>query len=117
MLRSLVLLATGLGAASAPAAECITVSDNNIEEIRADYGMTTVEWSAEVRNQCDAAYDGTLTVRLLDSDGAVLHEALEIIILQNNASKRASKRITLPSENYKALNDIDVDIRERERPS
>lgn len=115
-MRWLLVLAGSFWAASAPAAECLTVSENNLEEIRNEYGMATVEWSAEVSNSCDASYDGTLTVQLLDSDGEALHEALEIIILQNNASERTTKRITLPVESYKAVADISVDIRERERP-
>lgn len=115
-MRWLLVLAGSFWAVSAPAAECLTVSDNNLEEIRNEYGMATVEWSAEVSNSCDASYDGTLTVQLLDSDGEALHEALEIIILQNNASERTTKRITLPVESYEAVADISVDIRERERP-
>ncbi len=117
MFRFIMILIASLGTAvSVPAAECLDVSDNQVEEMRTEYGMSTIEWSAEVRNECDVEYDGTLTVRLLDSEGEVLHEALEIIILQNNSTKSASKRITLPAENYEALDEISVGIRERERP-
>ena len=116
-MRWIVIFLLSLVALGARAEKCLSVSDNALEEIRTEYGMTTVEWSAVVRNSCDASYDGTLTVRLLDDAGEVLHEALEIIILEHNATEQASKRITLPEDNYRALDNIRVEIRERERPS
>lgn len=116
-MRWIILLILGLVATTgARAGECISVSDNKLDEIRTEYGMTTVEWSAEARNHCDAAYDGTLTINFLDTDGTVLHEVLEIIILQNNATEQTSKRVTLPADSYKAVDDVQVDVRERERP-
>lgn len=115
-MRWLVACIASLWLVTAPAAECLEVRDSQIEEIRTDYEMTTVEWTAMIKNTCNAAYDGTFTVKLLDEQGAVLHETLEVMILQKNASKPATKRITLPAERYKALDSIRVDIRERERP-
>lgn len=115
-MRWLVALIASLWLVTAPAAECLEVRNSQVEEIRTDYEMTTVEWTADVRNTCEASYDGTFTVKLLDKQGSVLHETLEVMILQKNASKPASKRITLPAESYKALDSIQVDIRERERP-
>ena len=117
-MRWILMVLLGLVALSgAQAGECLSVSDNALEELRTEYGMTTVEWSAMVSNSCDASYDGTLTVQLVDSEGGVLHESLEVIILKQNASEQASRRITLPEENYRALDDIKVEIRERKRPS
>ncbi len=97
--------------------ECIAVSENNVKELRSEYGMTTVEWSAHINNDCDDSYDGTLTVRFLDENDEVLHESLEIVILDQRASEDASRRITLPAEDYDRLVRIDVTIEERKRPT
>jgi len=115
-MRWLVACIASLWLVTAPAAECLEVRDNQVEEIRTDYEMTTVEWTATIKNTCNAAYDGTFTVKLVDEQGTVLHETLEVRILQKNASEPAAKRITLPAESYQAMDSIQVDIRERERP-
>lgn len=96
---------------------CIAVSENNVKELRSEYGMTTVEWSAHVNNVCDDSYDGTLTVRFLDEKGEVLHESLEIVILEQRASENTSRRITLPAEDYGKFARIDVTVEERKRPT
>jgi len=116
-MRWLLIVLMGLAAVQGVgAADCLEVGDSNLEEIDSGYGTTLLEWSAEVRNHCDTPYDGTLTIRFLGEDEEVLHEVPEIIILQQNARQQTSKQITLPNENYKALDRIEVDIRERERP-
>lgn len=115
-MRWLVALMSSLWLVTAPAAECLEVRNSQVEEIQTEYEMTTVEWTADIMNTCNASYDGTFTVKLLNQQGSVLHETLEVMILQKNASEPAAKRITLPADSYKAMDSIEIDIRERERP-
>lgn len=116
-MRWLTVLLGCLAVSGAQAEDCITVSDSHIEELETRYEMTTLEWQARINNDCDSAYDGTLTVRFLDEDGEVLHETLEIVILQNRGSENTNRRVTIPAGTYKRVAEIEVDIRERKRPS
>lgn len=115
-MRYLILLVMGLMARPALAADCIAVDASEIEKKRTEYGMTTAEWRASVTNNCDEAYDATITLHFLDQEGEVLHETLEIVILENNASEDTAIDVTLPAERYKRIAKTRIQIRERKRP-
>ncbi|MCS3903248.1 hypothetical protein J2T55_001268 [Methylohalomonas lacus] len=116
-LLTLALLWSASAVQAEDASSCLDVSENNVEELNTEYGMTTAEWTAHIDNSCDAAYDGTLTVKFVDEEGEVLHEALEVVILEQRASQDARRRITLPADSFKKLARIQVDVKERKRPT
>ncbi len=116
-LLALALLWSASAVQAEEAESCLDVSENNVEELNTEYGMTTAEWTAHIDNNCDAAYDGTLTVKFVDEEGEVLHEALEVVILEQRASQDARRRITLPADSFKKLARIQVDVKERKRPT
>lgn len=115
-MRYLFLVIVSSLALPLAAADCIAVNDSKLKELRTEYGMTTVEWQARVVNQCDDSYDATITIRFLDEDGEVLHETLEIMILQRNGSQDTTRNVTLPAERYQKIAETKVEIRERARP-
>lgn len=112
----LLLLLAGITIPASGFAECLILSDKTLDEKRADYGMVTAEWSAKIRNQCDASYDGTLKVNLLDKDEKVLQAVTDIVILQANEEKESRRTVTIPAESVDEVKRIDVEIRERARP-
>ena len=98
------------------AAACLEVSDNDIQEITTEYGITTLEWTAQVHNRCDAPYDGTLTVQFRDADGDMLHEALDVVVVQHGDYTGVRRRINMPRKHFRDIDTVDVAVTERERP-
>ncbi len=105
-----------LASAAAAAAECLFVQDNSMEEKETRYGITTAEWTADVRNDCDAPYDGTMTVKFKDADGRVLYKAVQIVAVRGGSRENARRRVNIPADKFKAIDTIDVAMEERERP-
>jgi len=106
-----------LAVAAAPAAsDCLRVQDNSVQEKTTRYGITTADWTADVRNDCDVPYDGTMTVRFRDADGRVLYKAVQVIVVRGGDRQNARRRINIPADNFKAIDTIDVAVEERERP-
>lgn len=106
-----------LPATATHAGDCLAVRDNNIEKERTEHGITIAQWSAQIENACDESYDGTLTVQFLDDQGEVLHEALEVVIIESRGSMDTQRRINIPSDRYNKITRIKIDIRERKRPT
>lgn len=115
-MRILLLTTAILFSNTVIAAECLSVSEETLDEKRTDYGLTTAEWSAKVHNKCEAAYDGTLRIRFMDSDDQLLHTTTDVIILLPNESKESRRAVTIPVESLSEISHTDIEIRERERP-
>lgn len=98
------------------ASVCLEVSDKSLDEKSTEYGLVTAEWSAIVQNKCESPYDGTLSIRFLDSDGQVLHTATDVIILQANDEQESRRTITIPAKSISDIDQTEVVISERERP-
>lgn len=113
----LLLLPALLWMAPIRADDCLAIHDNNIREESTESGITIAEWSARVENVCDDSYDGTLTVQFLDDQGEVMHETLEIVIIEGRGSTDTRKRVNIPSDRYNRIARIKIDIRERKRPT
>lgn len=111
-----LLIPLMLTAATVAAAECLVVEDNSVEEKETRYGITTAEWKADVRNDCDAPYDGTMTIRFKDADGRVLYKTVQIIAVRGGNHENTNRRINIPEDKFKAIDSIDVAMEERERP-
>lgn len=116
-MRYLLLLVLSLAVSQATAADCIAISDSNVEEVRTEYGMTTAEWRAKITNNCDDPYDATITLHFIGQEGEIIHETLEIVIMENNGEEDTVRNITLPSERYQQITETRVKIRERKRPT
>ena len=97
-------------------ADCLEVKEKSLQERQVDYGLVTAEWSAQVLNKCESPYDGTIRIRLLDSDDKVLQATTDIVILQANEKKESRRSITIPAEGISDVDRIEVEIEERERP-
>jgi len=115
-MRILVLLSFLFAATAVQSAECLSVKNDDFEIISNDHGITTIEWTAEVQNQCEAPYDGRLMIDFVDANEEVLHETLEVVILQQNASQQVSKRVSMPADRHDDVETTRVVIKERERP-
>jgi len=111
-----LILLSALATNSAIAADCLTVKDSAIEEKTSGYGVTTSEWTAIVHNDCETPYDGTLTIRLLDTDGHVLYEAVQIVVVEGGYDESISRRINISPDQFESLEDVEVSVKERERP-
>jgi hypothetical protein len=117
MLRTIALLVGVLcGQAAMAAAECIEVQDSQIEELETDYGITSAEWMADIHNHCDEPHDATLTIKFLDDDGDVVHESLEVVIVESRGIEKARHPLAIPDDRFAAIKQIKVDIEERARP-
>lgn len=116
MMRVFIYLSFLLSTVTAQAAECLAVKNKDFKTITNNHGVATLEWRADVRNNCEAPYDGRLMIDFVGSEGQVLQETLLIVILQQNASEQVSKQVALPAESYAALDATRVTIEERERP-
>lgn len=103
-------------AGPAAGAECLSIKDNSIEEVDSGYGVTTAEWTASVHNSCDVPYDGTLTIRLMDTEGHVIYEAVQIVVVEGGYDENVSRRINISSDQFETLEDVEVAVKERERP-
>ncbi|MEX0951306.1 MAG: hypothetical protein WDZ86_03390, partial [Gammaproteobacteria bacterium] len=64
----------------------------------------------------DNAYDGTLTVKFKNKAGEVVHETLEVIVIQSEGTEQAKRSISIPESRYQEVDQVDVAIRERQRP-
>jgi len=116
MMKTLIIILTFVLCNTSMAAVCLEVSDESLNEISADYGLVTAEWSAMIQNQCDSPYDGTLSIRFLDGDDQLLHSATDVIILQANDEQESRRTITIPVKSISEIKRTDVVITERERP-
>lgn len=97
-------------------AGCLEVKDSSIEEKDSGYGVTTSEWTATIHNDCETPYDGTLTIRLMDAEGHVIYEAVQIVVVEGGYDENVSRRINISSDQFQSLEDIEVAVKERERP-
>lgn len=116
-MRYVIVLALSLTASQVTGAECIAISDSEVEEVRTEYGMTTAEWRASITNSCDEPYDATITLHFIDQEGEVLHETLEVVIMDNNGQEDTVRNVTLPTERYRQVARTQVQVRERKRPT
>ncbi|MEX2524589.1 MAG: hypothetical protein WD750_06500 [Gammaproteobacteria bacterium] len=105
-----------LALAVAVPAECLQVEGNSVDEKSTRYGITTAEWTADVRNDCDAPYDANLTVMFKDVDGRVLHKAVQFVAIRGGNRENTSRRINIPEDQFQAIDTIEVATEERERP-
>lgn len=112
LLSLLNILTIGL----ADAAECLSVSRNDLSELHTEYGLVTADWSATVENQCDAPYDGTLKVAFLDEDEEALLSVTKIVTLRPRETVDTGKTVSIPAESVDDVDQIHVEIRELERP-
>jgi len=103
-------------AAAAASAECLQVEGNSLDEKETRYGITTAEWMADVRNDCDAPYDANLTVIFRDVDGHVLHKAVQFVAVRGGNKESTRRRINIPADQFQAIDSIEVTAEERERP-
>lgn len=98
------------------AGNCIDVKQSELRELDTEFGITTVEWLADIRNHCDDPYDATLTIKLVDEDGSVVHETLEIVIIESRGIETTHLSMSIPEDRYELFKEIDIDIEERVRP-
>jgi hypothetical protein len=115
-MKILILILTIILGNNSMASVCLEVSDESLDEKSANHGLVIAEWSALVQNTCESPYDGTLSIRFLDSDGRVLHTATDVIILQANEEKESRRTITIPVKSISDIDQTDVKISERKRP-
>jgi hypothetical protein len=116
MLRTVALLVGLLCSSGLLAGECIDVQNSEIKELGTEYGITTAEWIADIRNHCDEPYDATLTIKFLDDDGAVVHESLEVVIIESRGMNKTRHAMSIPKDQYSAIQRTEVTIEERARP-
>lgn len=102
--------------AAVASAECLRVEGNSVDEKTTRYGITTAEWSADVRNDCDAPYDANLTVMFKDVDGRVLQKAVQFVAVDGGNKENTRRRINIPEDQFQAIDTIEVTTEERERP-
>lgn len=102
--------------AAAATAECLRVEGNSVDEKNTDYGITTAEWTADVRNDCDAPYDANLTVTFKDADGQVLHKAVQFVAVRGGNQENTRRSINIPEDQFQAIDTIEVTTEERKRP-
>jgi len=115
-LRNLILAAAILAANTAAGATCLVVRDNNVKKVHASYGITTADWTGTVRNSCKQPYDAILTVKFEDGKGRVVYKDVQVVIVQGGGKEQAHRRINIPTDRYKKIQNINVGVDERKRP-
>lgn len=116
MLRAATLLVGIFCSPVLLAGECIEVTNNEITALDTEYGITTAEWLADIRNHCDDPYDATLTIKLLDADDNVVHESLEIVIVESRGIDKARQTMSIPEDHFQSVDRVEVSVEERARP-
>lgn len=97
-------------------ADCLRVENNQVEVVETEFGITTVEWTAQIENDCEHPYDGTLTVEFRNKSGDIVHETMEVDIIESQGSETTNRSINIPESRYLEVDQVDVAVRERERP-
>lgn len=97
--------------------ECLSVTETTWAKKGSEFGITHVDWHAELTNVCEASYDADLDIRFVDSDGKVLYQSRDLISVPRLASTTTSREFNIPDAQYDKLVDVLVTIKtERERP-
>lgn len=109
------LLWAGTAAASGNA-ECVSVTRTEWEPRQTELGTTTVEWSAELSNECEGSYNATLAVLFTDGEGEVLHRTVAIVIVPHEGTRTAEKTEYIPANRFPEVEAVEVEITERRRP-
>lgn len=115
-LRLIFLICGLLWSSLLVAGDCIDVQSSEIRELDTEFGITTAEWLADIRNHCDEPYDATLTIKMVDEDGKVVHETLEIVIVESRGIKKTDLLMSIPEDRFVLIKEIEIDIDERVRP-
>jgi len=97
-------------------AACLEVIEQSLEEKNTDYGLITVEWSAQIHNQCNTPYDANLKIIFLGRNEKILHTAMDVVILQAGESTMAKRIVNIPIDKYSDIKHTMTDVNERERP-
>lgn len=116
--RAAWVLAALLSAAGAATADpCISISSNGYEAGGTDLGVATVQWRAELTNQCNASYDADLEIRFVDGDSKVVYQSRDLISVPRHGSAAAHREFNIPAPDFERVQDVLVKVvAERERP-
>lgn len=97
-------------------ADCLEITDENLEFKEEDFGLTTAKWSARLNNQCNDPYDAMIDVLFHDEDEETVYTSMDVIVVQPNERTRAGRTVNIPSRIYEKIRDTKISIKERKRP-
>lgn len=113
----MILLGLCLNWSALAQSSCLSVTSNEWSKKGTEFGITYIEWEAELTNECETGYDADLSIQFVDADGEVLYESLDLITVSRGSSTKTRREFNLPTKDYERLEDILVIIQgERERP-
>lgn len=97
-------------------AECLSVVAQGIETQAQEVGAARVAWHAEIDNRCRMPQDALLDIRFVDVDGETLYEVRDQTVLGRLGSKKIKRQVYIPAQHIEAIEDIEIELKERERP-
>lgn len=110
------LLVLGLQAACAAPA-CVSVTQSGYRPLGTEAGVTTLHWSAELANACDAGYDADLSIELFDDRHEVISQTRELVSIDRHGIASAGRDFIVPASDFARVRSFGVRVvEEREQP-
>lgn len=96
-------------------AQCIEVKERDFALSTNEIGSATVEWQAELENQCRKTLDADLKIRLLDRNEQPVYELLDKTTFEMQETRKVGKEVYIPSRIVDEVNGFVIEVVERER--
>jgi hypothetical protein len=97
------------------AAQCIEVQEETFDLATNEIGSATVEWEAQLTNQCRKTLDADVKIHLLDRDEQPVYELLDKITVGMQETRMVGKEVYIPSRIVDEVDGFVIEIVERER--
>lgn len=112
-----LMMLCGLSLLSLPAlADCLSVGEQSLTLDDSQAGAAHVQWQAELRNQCNRAQDAMLTVHFLDTDGDMVYEVSDQLVVERMGRVKAGREVYVPTTHAARIVDLRIQVEARERP-
>ena len=112
-----LMMLCGLSLLSLPAlADCLSVEGQSLALDDSQAGAAHVHWQAELKNRCNRAQDAMLTVQFLDAGGDTVYEVSEQLVIERMGRVGAGREVYVPTNHAERIEDLRIQVEERERP-
>ncbi|MDY6979538.1 MAG: hypothetical protein SV201_06620 [Pseudomonadota bacterium] len=99
------------------AGDCLEAVEHHIDSAEPSYNQVWLEWSAQIRNNCDKSYYTLIRIDFQDAEGKRIHKSLTSSMVKQSETLTLHKRALVDEAIYDRIESSELRIEPEELPN
>ncbi len=99
------------------AGDCLEAVEHHIDSAEPSYNQVWLEWSAQIRNNCDKSYYTLVRIDFQDAEGKRIHKSLTSSMIKKGETTTLHKRSLVDEAIYDQIESSELRIDPEELPN